>query len=75
MDLGHAVDGQWALDGDVGARVPRGGGAKRSDRARTEQSQVVQFTHLDDVVKTGDIDLQFTIKIIIIIFVSREKKV
>ena len=70
MDLGYAVDCQRALDCDIGARVPWGGGAKRSDCARTEQSQVVQFTHLNDVVKPCDIDLQFAMKII----VSQKKK-
>ena len=57
MDLGHTVDCQWSLDGDVRARVPWGGGAKRSNRARTEQPQVMQFTHFNDVMKSSDVDL------------------
>ena len=57
MDLGHTVDCQRSLDGDVGARVPWGGGAKRSNRARTEQPQVVQLTHFNDVMKSGNVDL------------------
>lgn len=61
MNLGHAIDCLRTLDGDVGAGVPRGGGAKRSNRTRTEQPQVVQFAHLNDVVKTSDIDLQFIV--------------
>ena len=61
VDLGYAIDCQRTLDGDIRARVPWGGGAKRSNRARTEQPQVVKFTHLNDVVKSCDVDLQSTV--------------
>ena len=61
MDLGYSIDCQRTLDGDIRAWVPWGGGTKCSNRTRTEQPKVVQFTHLNDVVKSCDIDLQFTV--------------
>ena len=65
MDFGHTINRLRSLDGDVRAWVPRGGGAKRSNRAWTEQPQVVQFTHFNDIVKSSDINLQFGIIIMV----------
>ena len=57
VDLGHTIDGQRSLHGDVRAGVLRRGGTERSNRTRTEEPQIVQFTNFNDVVKPSNIDL------------------
>ena len=59
MDLGHSVDGLWPHDGHIRAGVPGRGGTKCSNCTRTEQSEIVHFTHFNDVVESSDVDLQW----------------
>lgn len=54
--LGHAVDGPWPLDGEVGRRVPGGVGPEGADGGWDEHPQVVLLAQLHHVVQALDVD-------------------
>jgi len=58
VDFGDSIDSPGSLHSDVRTRVARSGRTKGTDRARAEEANIVDFTHVNHVVEAADIHLR-----------------